>query len=41
VTYAGDTVAMNTRLYNLQEGKWGVFVEDGAAAFSEAGVFLP
>jgi beta-fructofuranosidase len=40
VTYAGGTVAMNTRLYNLKEGEWGVFVEDGEAAFSDAAVYL-
>jgi len=41
VAYAGDQVAMNTRLYNLPQGEWGVFVEDGAAAFSGTRAYLP
>lgn len=41
VVYAGDTVALNTRLYNLPEGEWGVFVEDGAATFRGVSAYLP
>ncbi len=33
VVYVNGEVAMSTRLYNLPQGKWGVFVEDGVAEF--------
>lgn len=33
VVYADDQVALNTRLYDLKAGAWGVFVEDGSAKF--------
>ncbi len=33
VVYAAGKLAMNTRLYNLPEGDWGVFVNEGAAQF--------
>jgi len=34
VVYADGAVAMSTRLYNLSEGNWGVFAQEGAATFS-------
>ncbi|MCW5982778.1 MAG: DUF4975 domain-containing protein [Bryobacteraceae bacterium] len=40
VIYACDRAAMNTRLYNMPAGEWGVFVEDGAAVFSRVEAFL-
>lgn len=33
VIYAAGEVALSTRLYNLTEGNWGVFVQQGAASF--------
>jgi beta-fructofuranosidase len=33
VVYADDRIAMSTRLYNLKQGDWGVFVNEGAARF--------
>jgi len=33
VVYADNRVAMNTRLYDLKNGQWGVFVNQGAARF--------
>lgn len=33
VVYANDRVAMNTRLYDLKHGSWGVFVSEGSARF--------
>jgi beta-fructofuranosidase len=33
VVYADDKVAMNTRLYDLKDGSWGVFVSEGSANF--------
>ena len=34
VIYAGDTVAVSTRLYDRKTGRLGVFVNDGTAQFS-------
>lgn len=34
VVYAGNQVAMSTRLYNLKQGNWGVFVNEGSARFT-------
>jgi beta-fructofuranosidase len=31
--YVNDDIAMSTRLYDLPQGKWGVFVENGTAEF--------
>jgi beta-fructofuranosidase len=33
--YAAGKIAMSTRLYNLPSGQWGVFVNEGAARFSD------
>lgn len=33
VVYADGAVAMSTRLYNLPEGDWGVFAQEGTATF--------
>jgi beta-fructofuranosidase len=38
VVYAGDKIAMSTRLYNLAAGDWGVFVNEGSARFSDIGI---
>jgi beta-fructofuranosidase len=38
VVYVDGRVAMNTRLYDLKTGQWGVFVEDGRAEFSQVSV---
>ena len=35
VVYAAGKLAMSTRLYNLKEGNWGVFVQEGSATFSK------
>ncbi len=34
VVYVNNTVAMNFRAYDLKEGNWGFFVNDGEARFS-------
>jgi beta-fructofuranosidase len=34
--YAGGTIAMSTRLYNRHTGRWGVFVNEGEARFSDS-----
>jgi beta-fructofuranosidase len=34
VVYAGNKIAMSTRLYNLKQGNWGVFVNEGSARFT-------
>ena len=34
--YAGAKVAMSARLYNRHTGQWGVFVNEGVAAFSRS-----
>ena len=34
VVYANDRIAMNARMYNLKQGNWGVFVEQGRAEFN-------
>jgi beta-fructofuranosidase len=33
VVYADNRVAMNTRLYDLKHGRWGVFAKEGSAKF--------
>jgi beta-fructofuranosidase len=33
VVYADNKVAMGTRLYDLKQGRWGVFVSEGSAQF--------
>ncbi|MDT8719206.1 DUF4975 domain-containing protein [Clostridium sp. 19966] len=33
--YINDKVAMSTRIYDLKDGKWGVFVSEGEAQFRE------
>ena len=33
--YLNDEVAMSTRIYDLRDGRWGVFVKEGAAEFSD------
>lgn len=35
VTYANDKIAMSTRLYNLKQGSWGVFANEGVARFRQ------
>ena len=39
--YAGGTVAMSTRLYNLKAGNWGLFVSEGSARFTDVAVSTP
>ena len=39
VAYANDRVVFNTRLYDLKEGSWGVFVSEGSAKFHEVRLF--
>jgi beta-fructofuranosidase len=34
--YAGGRIAMSTRLYNRHTGRWGVFVNEGEARFTES-----
>lgn len=34
IVYLDDKVAMNFRAYDLPEGNWGFFVDDGTARFS-------
>lgn len=38
VIYADEKIAMSTRLYDLEQGDWGVFVDEGAARFSDIDV---
>jgi beta-fructofuranosidase len=33
IVYVNDKVAMNFRAYDLPEGNWGFFVNDGSARF--------
>ena len=33
VVYIADKIAMSTRLYDLKQGAWGVFVNEGSAQF--------
>ena len=33
VVYVADKIAMSTRLYDLKQGGWGVFVNEGSARF--------
>lgn len=33
VVYADDKVAMNSRLYDLKHGRWGIFAHQGSARF--------
>ena len=33
--YVNDQVAMSTRMYNLPQGDWGVFANEGTAEFSD------
>lgn len=37
--YAGGTIALSTRLYNLPRGKWGVFAVEGVASFHDVRMF--
>jgi beta-fructofuranosidase len=37
--YVAGEVAMSTRLYDLKQGKWGVFAEEGSTTFRNLGVF--
>ena len=39
VVYVAGKVAMNTRLYSLPRGNWGVFVNEGIASFRDANIF--
>jgi beta-fructofuranosidase len=34
VVYVDNKIAMSTRLYDLKQGDWGVFVNEGTARFS-------
>ena len=38
VVYVNDTIAMNFRAYDLAEGNWGVFVQQGNAAFKDINI---
>jgi beta-fructofuranosidase len=40
VVYAAGKVAMCTRLYNLKQGKWGVFVNEGVARFTNVRISI-
>ena len=33
VAYINDRIALTARMYNLRSGEWGVFVNEGSAAF--------
>jgi len=39
VVYASNKVAMNTRLYDLKRGRWGVFARDGSAKFEKLRIY--
>jgi beta-fructofuranosidase len=39
--YADNKIAMSVRLYNLPTGSWGVFVNEGAACFSDVKLSTP
>ncbi len=39
--YLDNKVAMSTRLYSLEKGKWGVFVTEGKATFEEFELSIP
>jgi beta-fructofuranosidase len=39
--YCGGTVAMSTRLYDIAEGDWGVFVNEGVAQFTGLALRVP
>lgn len=41
VVYLADQVAMTIRLYNLKEGGWGFFVQEGCAKFQQASIAVP
>jgi beta-fructofuranosidase len=41
VVYADRKVAMSTRLYDLKEGRWGVFVTEGSALFKDLRLSVP
>ena len=36
--YLNGEVAMSTRMYNLRKGRWGVFVQEGIAEFSNLNI---
>jgi beta-fructofuranosidase len=38
VVYVNNTIAMNFRAYDLQEGNWGVFVSEGSATFEDMSI---
>jgi len=37
--YVAGKIAMSTRMYDLKQGRWGVFVNEGTAQFRNLGVF--
>ena len=37
--YAAGKIAMSTRMYDLPQGAWGVFVTEGSAHFQDIGLF--
>ncbi len=37
--YVNDRLAMSTRMYDLKGGRWGIFVQEGAAHFRDIGLF--
>jgi beta-fructofuranosidase len=39
VVYVDDKISMSTRIYNIDDGKWGVFVEQGTATFSNTKIW--
>lgn len=41
VVYLADQVAMCTRLYNLKDGNWGFFVQEGSARFEQVSISVP
>ncbi len=40
VVYADDKIAMSTRLYDLAQGDWGVFVTEGSAQFTNVAISI-
>lgn len=39
VIYVDNKTAISTRLYNIDNGKWGIFAEDGKADFTNSRIF--
>jgi beta-fructofuranosidase len=39
VAYLNDQVALSSRIYNLREGRWGVFAIEGSASFTDTKLY--